>query len=156
MCHSLCGVLHLGQTIASFSIPALSRLLRRHGTPALPHPAPSLARLCTCPLCRDSWAQAAVVGHTQDPTSHFEDRYFVAELNHLSDLQFACLKSWVVLSLPKADLAPNFDLDEDLQVLFTGEITKREAKDAGHLDWKQNTLCLKKWIHFWRSKHNTL
>lgn len=31
-------------------------LLRHHGTPAMPHPAPSLAWLCTCPRCWDSWA----------------------------------------------------------------------------------------------------
>lgn len=55
-------------------------LLRHHGSPAVPHPAPSLARLCTCPRCWDSWAQTAIVGPTQDPSSHFVDCCFGAKL----------------------------------------------------------------------------
>jgi len=72
MCHSLCGVLHLGRTIASFSIPALSRPAPSpwHPCHATPCPPPSLAWLVTCPLCWDSWPPTDVFGHTQETPPH--------------------------------------------------------------------------------------
>lgn len=52
-------------------------LLHHHSTPAMPHPAPSLAWLCTCSCCWDSWPLDGHCWPHPGPASHFEDCWFL-------------------------------------------------------------------------------